>query len=97
MELVRGENILRSDQLVKLAGDQASSKENQVQIDEMKAIFFLLRANQNMYIFLLKKLRNGDNVVRGEYSVTITSALDLLKRKNGGIWENHKLPTYENC
>ena len=58
------ENILRSDQLVKVAGYQTLSKENQVQIDKMKEIFFFLRSDQNRYSLLLKQLRDGDNVGR---------------------------------
>ena len=64
IELSRGQNILRINQLVKVAGHQASYKENQVQVDEMRAMCFLLSANQNRYSFLLKKLRDGDNMVR---------------------------------
>ena len=77
MELSGGENILRSDQLVKVAGYQAPYKENQIKVDEMKSICFLLSADQNVYSFLLKKMRDGDNVGRDEYTVTTTSALDL--------------------
>ena len=78
MELTGGEEILRSDQIFKVAGDQESSKETQVQIDEMKAMCFLLSAYQNSHSFLLKQLRYGDNVGRGEYPFTTTSALDIL-------------------
>ena len=62
MYMARGENILRSAQLVKLSGYQASSKENQVRIDEMKAICFLLSTNPKRYSLLLRQLRDGDNV-----------------------------------
>ena len=67
--MAEGENFLRSDQLVKVAGTQASSEEKHVQIYEMKSIFFLLCAYQKRYSFLLKKLRDRDNVVRDEYPV----------------------------
>ena len=63
----------------------------------MKAICFLTRANQNSYYFLLKKLRDGDNMGRGGYPVTTTLALDILIRIEGGIWVNQKSSTYENC
>ena len=64
MYMARGENILRSAQLVKLSGYQASSKENQVQIGEMKEMCFLLNSNQKRYSFLLKQPRDRDNVFR---------------------------------
>ena len=57
MDPAGGENILRSNQLFKVAGYQASSKEKQVQIEKMKEMCFLLSANQKKYIFLLKELR----------------------------------------
>ena len=67
-----GENIIRSNQLVKVAVYQASSKEKQVQFNDMKAMCFLLSSNQKRYSFLLKQLRDGDNVGRDEYSATTT-------------------------
>ena len=42
MELVGIEHILRSDQLVKVAVDQASYREKQVHIDEVKEMCFLI-------------------------------------------------------
>ena len=76
-------------------GDQASSKEKQVQIGKMKAICFLLSANQKMYSFLLKQLRDGENVGRDDYSATTTSELDLLIRTEVGGFGN-KQSTYDN-
>ena len=72
METTGGKNILRSNQLVRVSGYQASSKEKQVQVEEIKALFILLITNQESYSFLLKKLRDGDNVGRDEYPVTTT-------------------------
>ena len=46
MELVGGDNIIKSNKLVKVDRDQASSKEDQVQIDDMKTIVSLLSANK---------------------------------------------------
>ena len=77
MEMSGGENILRSDQLVSVAGDLASSKENQVQVDNMKEICFLLSADQKRYSFMLKQLMERDNAGRDEYPVMTTSSLDL--------------------
>ena len=90
MQLARGENIRRSDQPIKVAGDQASYKENQVRFAGMKAVCFLLSADQNRYSLLLKQLRDGDDVCRDEYPITSTSALGLLIRTEGGIWGNRK-------
>ena len=59
-----GENILSSNQLVKVTGDQASSNDKQVKVDNMKTICLLLRDNQKMYSFLLKQLNDGGNVGR---------------------------------
>ena len=73
-----GEKILRSDHIFKLDGDQTSSKEKQVNIYRMKAMCFLLSDDQNRYIFLLKKLKDEENVGSDEYPVTTTSALNLL-------------------
>ena len=67
-----------SNQLVKVIGQQASSKQQQIQVGEMKAMGFLLSANKKMYSFLLKKLRDRDNAGRDMYLETTTSALDLL-------------------
>ena len=46
IELAGGLNIIRINQLVKVIRYQASSKEKQVQVDEMKSIFFLLITDQ---------------------------------------------------
>ena len=88
MELAGKENILRSDKLVKVAGDQDSYKEKQVQVDEMKEMFFLSSSDQNRYILMLQKLRDGDNVGRDEYPVTTKLALDLLINTEGEIRGN---------
>ena len=58
MELVGGDNIIKSNKLVKVARDQASSKEDQVQIDDMKAICFLISSNPKRYSFLMNKIRD---------------------------------------
>ena len=63
---------------MRVAEDQASYKENQVQVDKMKAICFLLSSNQKRYSLLLKQLRDIYNVVRDEYPINTTSALYLL-------------------
>ena len=97
MYLSGGENILRRDQLFKVAGYQASSKEKQVQVDKMKALCFLLRSYQKRYSLLLNKVRDVYNVVRDEYPVTTTLALDLLIYTEGGIKGHPKLSTYKNC
>ena len=97
MELARWEDILRSDQLIKVAGDQASSRKKYVQVDKMKAIFFLRSAYQKKYSFLLKKLRDGDNMGRDEYPVMTTLELDVLIRIEGGVLGNHQSSTYETC
>ena len=57
---------------------------------------FLLRADQKCYSFLLKQLKDWDNVGRDEYPVTTTSALDLLICTEGCIHKN-KQSTYDNC
>ena len=57
MELAGGEIFLRSDQLVKVAGDQVSCKENKAHIDKMKEMCFLLISNQKRHSYLTKKLR----------------------------------------
>ena len=80
MELAGVEKILSSNKLVKVAGYQASTKEKQIQVDKMKEMCFLISSDQNNYSFLLKKMRYGDNMGRGEYTVTTTSVLDLLIR-----------------
>ena len=59
-----GGGVLRSNQLINMDGYQASSKENQVQIGEMKEMCFLLNSNQKRYSFLLKQPRDRDNVFR---------------------------------
>ena len=64
MELAGVENFIRRDQLIKVSGYQVSYKENRVHIYKIKAICFLLSTDQNMYILLLKQLRDGDNVGR---------------------------------
>ena len=63
----------------------------------MKAMCFLLSANKKSYSFLLKKLKDGDNVVRDEYPVMTTLTLDLFIPTESGIRRNHKLSTYKNC
>ena len=52
MELAGGDNILRREKLTK-NGNQASKKEKQAQIDQMKAMFSLISTDQKIYIFLL--------------------------------------------
>ena len=96
MELVGGENILRSDQLVKVARERSSSKEKQFQFYKMKAMCFLLSANQKRYSFLLKQPKDGYNLGRDEYPVTTTSVLDILIRIEGGIRGNQQSSAYEN-
>ena len=90
MDLDGGEKILRSDQKVKVAGDQVSSEEKQAHIDEIKAICFLLITDQNRYSFLLKKPRDRENIERDEYLATTISELEPLIHTVGGIRENHK-------
>ena len=57
---------------------------------------FLLRCNQNSYIFLLNQLRDIENEGRDEYPVMTTSKLELLIRTEGEIQGNQKLSAYEN-
>ena len=59
MEIFGGGNILRSDQLVNVAGYQASPKEKQVKVDEIKEMCFFLSANKKRCSLLLKQLRDG--------------------------------------
>ena len=54
MEIAGEEKILRSDQLVKVAGYKASSKEKEFQVDEMNAMCFILSADQKRHSLLLK-------------------------------------------
>ena len=89
MELAVGYNILCSEQLTK-NGNQASMREKQAQIYHIKSICFLISADQKRYIFLLKQMRVGDNVVRNEYTVTTTWDLDILIRTEGGILRNQQ-------
>ena len=96
MELAGGENILRRNQVVKVDGDQASYKEKQVQVKKMKAMWFLISANQKRYSLLLKNMGNIENVGRYEYPVTTTLAFDILICTLGGIQGNHKFSTYGN-
>ena len=96
MYLAGGENILRIDNLVKAIGDQALSEDKKIQVDKMKSICFLINADQKRYSFLLNQLRDGDNVGRDDYLVTITSELGLLIRTEGGFWVNQQSSTYEN-
>ena len=93
--IFRGGGILKSNRLVKVDGDQASSKEKQVQIDDIKAMCFLLSADQKRRNFLLKQLRGGDKVIRYYHPVMATSALDILIHTEGGIRGNHKFSTYK--
>ena len=58
---------------------------------------FLLSVNHKSYSFLLKQLRDGDNVSSYEYPVTTTLALDILICIEGGIRGNQKFSTYKNC
>ena len=96
MELAGGKNIIRSDQLFKVDGYQASYKEKQVKVDKMREIFFLLSADQKRHSLLLKKLKDGEKVDRGDYPVTTTSELDILIRTEGGIWVIQRYSTHEN-
>ena len=86
MELADGDNI---------NGSQAPTKVKQQKIDQMKAVFFLIIAEQNRYSSLFKQLRDGEKVGRDEYPVTITSALDLLIQTEGGIFRNQQ-STHDN-
>ena len=83
-----GEKILRRNQLIKVAVNQASFKEKKNQVDKMKAMCFLLNSDQNRYSFLLKQLGDGYNMGRDNYPVTTTSELDILICTEGGIWGN---------
>ena len=56
----------------------------------MKAMCFLMSADQNMYIFIFMLLRCGDNVGRGKYPGTTTSALYILICTEGVICGNQK-------
>ena len=80
MELIGIEHILISYQLVKVAVDQASYREKQVHIDELKAMCFLLITYQKRHSFMLKELWDKYNVGRYEYPVTTISSLDLFIR-----------------
>ena len=90
MDMDRGEKILRSYQLTKVAGDQASSKEKKIQIDDMKSMCFLLNSNQKRYSILLKQVSDEDNVVLDEYPVTNTLVLYILICTEGGILRNQQ-------
>ena len=67
-----------------------------MKINQMKEMCFLISADQKRYIFLLKHLRDGGNVVRDEYPFTNTSALDLLIHTEVGICVNQQ-STNDNC
>ena len=56
----------------------------------MKAMCFLIRDEQKRYSFLFKKRIDRDNVGRDECSVTTSSALYILIRKEGGIIRNQR-------
>ena len=79
-----------------MAGYLASCRDKQVQFDEIKAMFFLLRAYQKRYSFLLKQLRDRYNGGRDEYTVMTTLSLFPLIHTEGGIWGNQKLSAYES-
>ena len=95
MELACGDNIPCKKQITK-NGSQASMKEKQAQIYQMKAVCFLLSADQKRYGFLFKKLRGGENLGKGEYPVTTILTLYLFIFTEGGISGN-KHSTRENC
>ena len=90
MDMDRGEKILRSYQLTKVAGDQASSKEKKIQIDDMKSMCFLLNSDQKRYSILLKQVSDEDNVGLDEYPVTNTLVLYILICTEGGILRNQQ-------
>ena len=56
---------------------------------------FLFSADQKRYSFLLRQLRNGDNVSRYEYPVMTTSSLDIFICTKCGIFRNQQ-STYES-
>ena len=95
MELACGDNIPCKKQITK-NGSQASMKEKQAQIYQMKAVCFMLSADQKRYGFLFKKLRGGENLGKGEYPVTTILTLYLFICTEGGISGN-KHSTRENC
>ena len=95
MKLAGGENILISEQRTN-NGSQESMKKKQYQISQMKSICFLLSADHKRYIFLLKYLRCGNNMVRDKYLVTATLDLGLLICTEVGICRNQK-SNYDNC
>ena len=54
----------------------------------MEAMCFFLNVDQKRCNLLFKQLKDGDNVGRDEYPVTIISDLDLLIRTYVGICGN---------
>ena len=59
MEISGRYNILRSEQLTN-NGSRASTKEKKSQIDQMKAMCFLLSSDQKRYNLRFKHLRYGE-------------------------------------
>ena len=95
MDISGRDNILCSKQLTK-NGNQESMKEKQAKIYQIKAICFLVSSDHNRYSLLLNPLRERDNVGKGEYPVTTTSARDILIRTECGIRGNQQSSTYKN-
>ena len=57
---------------------------------------FPSKSQPKSYSFLLKKLRDGDNVGRDDYPVTTRSVFETLICTGGGICGNQQLSDYEN-
>ena len=70
-------------------------KDKQAQNDQMKEMWFLLSADQYIYSFILRTLRDGGNVGRDEHPITTTSALDIFIHTEGEICGN-KQSNHEN-
>ena len=66
-----------------------------MQIDQMKAMCFLLSVYHKRYSFLFNQLSEGGDTGRDEYTATTTLDLDLLIRIEGVISWNQQ-STHDN-
>ena len=62
---------------------EATENELAEQKDKMKALFFVLRTDENRYKDLLNDLKSSAYRGRDEYSTTVTAVFNLLVRESG--------------
>ena len=84
--MVKGGHIFCSSELVKCEDiDNILDAETATEEQKLMAVIILKRSDEARYKKLLSDLKDGSNLSRDEYPITVAGAFDLLNRTSGQL------------